>query len=178
MVKPDDGVGCEGSRILETKSEWQAWVTAIGDPTGYVVQPLVEGEPLSLSALFCHGKARLLSCNRQRIDRSRGGFSLRGCEVGAIRTSLSAYEDLANKLAEALPELWGYVGVDVLRCEQELKVLEVNPRLTTSYAGLRQFLGFNPAALVLDLWRSGRLPEVHPIAEMAVEIGLERWDDG
>jgi predicted ATP-grasp superfamily ATP-dependent carboligase len=178
VVKPDDGVGCEGARIVETGDEWEAWTAEMDDPTGYVVQPLVEGEPLSLSALFCRGKARLLSCNRQRIVRSRGGFSLRGCEVGAIRTGLAAYEALADRLAEAMPELWGYVGVDVLRCEQGLKVLEVNPRLTTSYAGLRQSLGVNPAALVLDLWRSGTLPEVRPMAEKAIEIHLEPWDDG
>ena len=30
-------------------------------------------------------------------------------------------------------------------------VLEINPRLTTSYVGLRPALGRNPAALVLEL---------------------------
>ncbi len=178
VVKPDDGVGCEGARIVETGDEWEAWAAEVDAPTRYVAQPLVEGEPLSLSVLFCHGKARLLSCNRQRIVRSRGGFSLRGCEVGAIRTGLAAYQALADRLAEAMPELWGYVGVDVLRCEQGLKVLEVNPRLTTSYAGLRQSLGVNPAALVLESWRSGTLPEVRPLAGKAIEIHLESWDDG
>ena len=34
-------------------------------------------------------------------------------------------------------------------------MLEVNPRLTTSYAGLRAALNVNPAALVLDLLGDG-----------------------
>jgi predicted ATP-grasp superfamily ATP-dependent carboligase len=76
-----------------------------------------------------------------------------------------------------MPELWGYAGVDVMRCEQELRVLEVNPRLTTSYAGLRRSLGINPAALVLDLWRSGTLPEFDPVPQNPIEIGLESWDE-
>lgn len=177
VVKPDDGVGCEGARILETEDAWKTWAAETGDLARYAVQPLIEGEPLSLSALFARGKARLLSCNRQRIVRSRGGFVLRGCEVGAIRSGLAAYRALADRIAEAMPELWGYAGVDVMRCEQELRVLEVNPRLTTSYAGLRRSLGINPAALVLDLWRSGTLPEFDPVPQNPIEIGLESWDE-
>lgn len=173
VVKPDDGVGCEGARIIETEWVWKTWAAETDDLARYVVQPLIEGESLSLSALFAHGKARLLSCNRQRIVRSRGGFALRGCEVGAIRSGLAAYRALADWIAEAVPELWGYAGVDLMQCEQGPRVLEINPRLTTSYAGLRQSLGINPAALVLELWRSGILPEFDAESGKPVEIGLE-----
>jgi predicted ATP-grasp superfamily ATP-dependent carboligase len=72
-----------------------------------------------------------------------------------------------------MPELWGYAGVDLMQCEQGPRVLEINPRLTTSYAGLRQSLGINPAALVLELWRSGILPEFDAESGKPVEIGLE-----
>jgi predicted ATP-grasp superfamily ATP-dependent carboligase len=177
VVKPDDGVGCEGARIIETESEWKTWVAEIGDLTRYIVQPLITGEPLSLSVLFAHGKARLLSCNRQRIVRSQGGFALRGCKVGAIRTDLASYRALADRIAKAMPELWGYAGVDLMQCEQGLRVLEVNPRLTTSYAGLRQSLGFNPSALVLELWRTGTLPEFDAAPGKSIEIRLEPRDE-
>jgi predicted ATP-grasp superfamily ATP-dependent carboligase len=46
--------------------------------------------------------------------------------------------------------LWGYVGVDLVLADAGPIVLEINPRLTTSYCGLRDALGINPAALVLD----------------------------
>jgi predicted ATP-grasp superfamily ATP-dependent carboligase len=59
VVKPDDGVGCEGARILETEDAWKTWAAETGDLARYAVQPLIEGEPLSLSALFARGKARL-----------------------------------------------------------------------------------------------------------------------
>jgi len=177
VVKPDDGVGCEGARIIETETEWKTWAAEIDGLARYVVQPLIEGEPLSLSALFAHGKARLLSGNRQRIVRSRNGFALRGCEVGGIRTGLAVYQELADRIAETVPELWGYAGVDLMQCRHGPRVLEINPRLTTSYAGLRQSLGVNPAALVLDLWRSGTLPEIDPASGKAIDIHLEPWDE-
>jgi predicted ATP-grasp superfamily ATP-dependent carboligase len=51
--------------------------------------------------------------------------------------------------------------------------MEVNPRLTTSYAGLRQALGCNPAALVLGLLDDSkplRLPKFTP---RRIEVDLE-----
>ncbi|MBK1722946.1 hypothetical protein [Thiocystis violacea] len=53
------------------------------------------------------------------------------------------------------------------------RVLEVNPRLTTSYAGLAEALGINPAELVLGL-QAGRRPAPRqaPVGR-SVEICLE-----
>jgi predicted ATP-grasp superfamily ATP-dependent carboligase len=172
VVKPDDGAGCEGTRLLETPEDWDRFAET--RPAGpYVVQPLVEGEALSLSVLFGHGQARLLSGNRQRVVRERGGFVLKGCWVNAIEDDLGVFRTLAERLGQVLPELWGYAGVDLIRSERGLHVLEVNPRLTTSYAGLRRSTGLNPAKLVLDLWREGKLPEFEATAGQPVEISLE-----
>lgn len=175
VVKPDDGAGCGGARLLETPEDWDRFAET--RPAGpYVVQPLVEGDALSLSVLFGHGEARLLSGNRQRVVREQGGFVLKGCGVNTIRDDAGIFRTLAERIGRALPELWGYAGVDLIRSEQGLHVLEVNPRLTTSYAGLGRSTGLNPAALVLDLWREGRLPEFEAMSRQPVEISLEPND--
>lgn len=172
VVKPDDGVGCEGTRIIASPDEWRALLDH--PPAGsYIAQPLLDGESLSLSALFAAGRAYLLTCNRQRVARRNGGFVLTGCGVNAAHEWRDEFQSLAASIAAALPELWGYAGVDVIRSERGLTVLEVNPRLTTSYAGLREALGENPAELVLNLWRQGRLPEFPAYSSNVVEISLE-----
>jgi predicted ATP-grasp superfamily ATP-dependent carboligase len=172
VMKPDDGVGCEGTRIIATPDEWQAFLDH--PPAGsYIAQPLLDGEALSFSALFATGRAYLLTCNRQHIVRRDGGFTLTGCGVNAAHEWRQEFESLAENIAAALPELWGYAGVDVIRSERGLTVLEVNPRLTTSYAGLRGALGVNPAALVLNLWQQGCLPEPPIYFSNVVEIPLE-----
>jgi predicted ATP-grasp superfamily ATP-dependent carboligase len=71
--------------------------------------------------------------------------------VNAIRDSDGRYAQLAREVARALPGLWGYVGIDVIDAVDGPIVVEINPRLTTSYAGLRRALGINAAELVLDL---------------------------
>jgi predicted ATP-grasp superfamily ATP-dependent carboligase len=54
--------------------------------------------------------------------------------------------------------------------EDELQVLEINPRTTTSYVGLRSSIGINPAGLILDLWRDGALPKLPRIAARQVDV--------
>lgn len=152
VVKPDDGVGGENARLLNTPLEWEAWLQE-RDAGDWVVQPYLSGAALSLSALFCRGEGRLLTINRQHIERTGSGFVLRGCRVGAEADTAGIYQNLMEQIARALPLLWGYAGVDFIRAESGPVVLEINPRLTTSWAGLRDALGVNPAALVLELAR-------------------------
>ncbi len=172
VIKPDDGVGCEGARIVATSEDWRALPPGLAT-AGYVAQPLLEGEALSLSALFAQGQARLLSVNRQRIVRRDGAFALRGCEVNAAVGAWVDWEGLAQHVAAAMPELWGYAGIDLILTAQGPRVLEINPRLTTSYAGLKASTGLNYAELILDLWREGRLPELPRMRRAPVEVVLE-----
>jgi predicted ATP-grasp superfamily ATP-dependent carboligase len=62
------------------------------------------------------------------------------------------FETIARKIAQMLPDALGYIGVDVIVAHETNKiyVLEINPRLTTSYVGLHDALNANPAKLILD----------------------------
>jgi predicted ATP-grasp superfamily ATP-dependent carboligase len=87
-----------------------------------------------------------------------GGFELGGCAINLPDPDRADAERLAAAVATAMPGLWGYAGIDFLQTGTGPVVLEVNPRLTTSYVGLRAALGINVAARVLDLWMTGELP--------------------
>ena len=39
---------------------------------------------------------------------------------------------------------FGFIGVDAIITDSNIFFLEINPRLTTSYIGLRKTLGINP----------------------------------
>ncbi|MEW6037852.1 MAG: ATP-grasp domain-containing protein [Pseudomonadota bacterium] len=170
VVKPDDGAGCEGARIVGSGCDFAP------GPGDWVAQPLLEGDALSLSALFSHGRARLLSCNRQRVEKTGDGFALRGCIVNALDDPDGCWQTLACGVAAALPELWGYAGIDLIRTADGPVILEVNPRLTTSYAGLKAATGENPATLVLELHRTGRLPPPRTQRGTPVTQNLEHSD--
>ena len=47
---------------------------------------------------------------------------------------------------------YGFFGIDaILDKNDNIFLLEINPRLTTSYIGLRSSLGFNPAVFLEDI---------------------------
>ena len=63
--------------------------------------------------------------------------------------------ELGERALDALPDATGYVGVDLVLGNapdgSEDVVIEVNPRLTTSYVGLRAMTSSNLAAAILHL---------------------------
>lgn len=170
VIKPDDGAGCEGARFIDDPARFDP----PKDAEHWVAQDLLDGDSLSLSALFADGKARLLSCNRQQIKRHGGGFTLQGCRVNAVADTDGRWQALTDAVARAMPMLWGYAGIDLILTAQGPVILEINPRLTTSYAGLRQATSENPAALTLALAQTGQLPPRRAYAGMAVDIVLEQ----
>lgn len=151
VLKPVDGVGCEGSYIIRNQHDFQRALQADENRAGHVIQPYIIGQSLSLSCLFKYGRGWLLCCNRQEIEIEQNGFSLTGCQVNFLKDRHGKYRKLVERIARAIPGLWGYVGIDLIEAEQGPLVLEINPRLTTSFAGLRIALGFNVAEQVLQL---------------------------
>jgi predicted ATP-grasp superfamily ATP-dependent carboligase len=167
VIKADDGVGCEDTRIIANPLHWDEF-TGHDHSGDWAIQPLLDGESLSLCGLFAKGQAILLSVNRQHIQQQGNTFRLNGSSVNVIRDENGIFSGLIRQIAAAIPELWGYNGVDLIRNKEGTHVLEINPRLTSSYAGLRAALGVNPAQLVIDLFDSGHLPQLaerpaHPI---------------
>jgi len=84
-----------------------------------------------------------------RIRRIYDGIGARtGLSVGGLDDPDGRLASLARSVAAALPGLSGLYGVDVVMAASGPVVVEVNPRLTTAYAGLREALDLNPAVLV------------------------------
>ena len=59
----------------------------------------------------------------------------------------------------AFSGLRGYVGVDLVLAEDKPFVVDVNPRLTTSYVGLSRVAGFNVAEAIVNAVVNGKLPK-------------------
>jgi predicted ATP-grasp superfamily ATP-dependent carboligase len=171
VVKPDDGAGGDGLERLDDSAEAE---TRLRSASGRLVaQPWIEGEPWSLSLLCAGGRARLLACNRQRLTWRAGRLHLDALAVNARPPADPRVHRLGAEVAAAIPGLWGYVGVDFLFGAEGPLVLEVNPRLTTSYCALPAALGRNVAEMVLELRRSGELPAQRPWSGNVVELALQ-----
>lgn len=152
VVKPLDGVSCEGATIVRNEQEWAAARAGLTRPEEYLIQPLLKGQSASLSCLFKRGRGWQLSYNLQHVTEWHGGFRLEGCTVNADHPPSGDYQTLIDRIAQALPGLWGYVGIDLIESpEVGTQILEINPRLTTSFAGLSAATGINVVEQTLKL---------------------------
>lgn len=151
VMKPDMGAGCQDIHLVSDERALGDFLARQADPTGWLAQHYVEGRAASLSLMVGTGCVCLLGSNLQRIAQVDDGFMLLGCIVNGLTEARNELLDLAQALCGAMPGLWGYVGVDFIMTEHGPIVLEVNPRLTTSYVGLSQSTGRNVGSLMLQL---------------------------
>lgn len=176
VAKPEDGAGCEGIRLFDSLAELRNWITKEDRYLNYLAQPYQVGIAASISMLCRNGKAWLLSCNQQHIEYQAHHFSLRGVSVNGMSRYWQRFDTLARKIAQMLPDALGYLGADVIVDAENDKiyVLEINPRLTTSYAGLHESIGMNPAQLIMNCVLDDRftMPAIakHSIRPVNLEI--------
>lgn len=172
VAKPDEGAGCQDTLYFYNQGAAEEWARDEGG-AGFVFQPFLSGEPLSLSVLCHESGCLLLSVNRQHIRVEDGQLCFYGVTTNALSDPDGRYADLALHVVSAIPGLWGYVGIDLIDTEDGAVVLEVNPRVTVSYAGIRSALGFNPAEKILSLPGTPPLSEL-PLANLMNDTFVSR----
>jgi len=159
VVKPIDGAGSVDTLVIDDPDEWEVNVRGL---ERMMAQPFVPGDPVSVSFLVGDdGEAWPLGVARQRIERVDNHLIYRG---GILPIDEPAAIEVATRaIAEAGPGLFGWVGVDlIVGPGGDVTVIEINPRLTTSYIGWR--VRYPPGALArawLDLIE-GRRPTLGP----------------
>ncbi len=149
VVKPDDGAGSEDTFFFATAAEFSGWSPPDIRRT-WIAQSYVPGRAMSLSLLCGPGRAAVLTVNEQLRDREGEVLRQTGTLVNPSPQPRSAMQGLADQLVGLLPGLRGFVGVDYIETGAGPVVLEINPRLTTSYVAASRSLGVNAAQLIVE----------------------------
>jgi len=166
IIKPFDGAGCINTLFLEDQNKLEAWLASHAPELNhFLIQPYLKGLSLSLSLLVDHNNSLVLAINQQHVSHENGKLSFHGCTVNGSKNpdfSLLHASNLANKVHQAISGLWGFIGIDLILHNNTPYIVDINPRLTTSYIGLRQSLNINPAKLLLMMMKQSvmTLPEL------------------
>jgi predicted ATP-grasp superfamily ATP-dependent carboligase len=156
VVKPTQGAGCLGVAIASNARELTTAVAharaAAGGGT-VLVQEYIAGTAASVSLLADGTHAVPLTLNLQRVRRRMHRLVYDGGRTPLAHPLRSRAFDVAVRTCELIPGLRGFVGVDLVLTQTEAVVIEVNPRVTTAYLGVRKALGSNVAAMALAACR-------------------------
>ena len=164
VIKPSDGVSCSGLSLVKDDSYVEkaiAKIKAESTSKHYIAQEFINGQASSVSLLCSSKKAMAFCLNRQNV-KITGPDTASSYEGGCVPFDHWLKQDalkVAEKVAEAFPGLRGYVGVDFVLTEHKAFVVDVNPRLTTSYIGLRKVAGFNVADTLISTIMEDKLPD-------------------
>jgi tyramine---L-glutamate ligase len=159
VVKPIDGVGCHSVVVAGRQSELERMIAAVRQKTPnatLLAQAYIDGVAVSVSLLTDGSRSLPLTLNLQEI-RGRSRLRYHGGLIPFEHPLRALAFRRAGEVIQAIPGLKGYVGVDLVLTDHDAVVIEVNPRLTTSYVGVRKVLRQNLAALILDAV-AGKLP--------------------
>ena len=154
--KPRDGCGSTATFLLKDAFD-VARVLATNEHRGsMILQEFVPGRAASV-AFLCgpNGNVPLIPAF-QRISKD-GRFKYLGGELPIPADLAERAVRLGARAIESLPGLKGYVGVDLVLGDaadgSQDFAIEINPRLTTSYVGLRAIAEFNIAEAMLQIAR-------------------------
>ena len=145
VVKPARGAGCNGVCLARNLRELRGALDIARRANGrepLLLQRYVAGTAASVSLLSDGRRAVALTVNAQSM-RASTPFSYRGGKTPFDHPLAGKAVETALRTCQALPGLRGYIGVDLVLTESEAVVIEVNPRLTTAYLGVRSALGGN-----------------------------------
>jgi tyramine---L-glutamate ligase len=149
VIKPYDGAGSQHTFLVMSRFD---------EPPPYPwprrLERFIPGIAASV-AFLCGPNHRvpLAPCRQHLTDDGRlgylGGSLLWETDLAARATQL------ADRALSAMPPALGYVGVDLVLGEaddgSQDAVIEINPRLTTSYVGLRAMTHDNLAHAMLEI---------------------------
>jgi tyramine---L-glutamate ligase len=160
--KPRDGAGSQATFLLNgiaDRRQVQAVMEAEGSASPMIAQRFVQGVAASVAFLIgLRGATALVPCRQHLSDDGR--FTYRGGSLPLPEPLASQALQVASSAVGCVPGLRGYVGVDVVVSEHEGWAIEINPRLTTSYIGLRALAHFNLAEAMLAAVRGDELPSL------------------
>lgn len=168
VLKPRDGAGSTATFRIDNAAQVADIARCAGeetDATEFLLQPFVPGLAASV-ALLASDDAVLPLLAGQQILSDDGRFRYLGGRIPLHAPLCDRAQTLARCAVAAVPGLRGYVGVDLVLAWPDAgdagdAVIEINPRLTTSYVGLRELARDNLARRMLDM-AAGR--PVEPIA--------------
>lgn len=147
VVKPADGDGCIGLSVVTHPDEISLALRKVKQHSKlpyFIVQEFIDGISVSVNLLSSGDVIVPLSVNLQNVSlKSPIEHSSYLGNVVPYEENRDLVVSTALKTIKSLGYVKGFFGVDMILKNHELYVVEVNPRLTTSYLALREISSSN-----------------------------------
>ena len=168
--KPRDGAGSTDTFLIRDRFELTAAIAARDPERPMILQEFVPGRAAS-AAFLCGPRETIPLLPTFQSLSDDGRFKYEGGELPIPPDLAERAVNLGRRAVACVPRVLGYVGGDLVLGDapdgSRDAAIEINPRLTTSYLGLRALADFNIAEAMLSVstgeaagalkWKPGRV---------------------
>ncbi len=163
ILKPSRGTSCEGLSIIRNEKNLKKAIHKINNQfksKKAIAQEYIKGNSASVSLLISGNKAISISLNEQivTIGEPENNSKYKGGFIPYKTPFKRKCFEISEKIIQSFPGLKGYVGIDLILTDKDVVILEINPRLTTSYIGIRKVVKLNLAQKIIDCYFNKILP--------------------
>jgi tyramine---L-glutamate ligase len=156
VLKPSFGAGSQTISVIPTADLEKLRTPPHTPPLeALIVQPYITGTAVSMGAIAnSHGELTILPPARQLLSDD-GYLRYEGGSVPWDTPAADAMQQIVRRCFDVLEGLQGYIGFDFVLPEatpDQPLLVEINPRLCTSYLGYRRLTDDNLARLMLPRW--------------------------
>jgi len=155
LLKPRQGFGSKGIVRVDCEETFSKYKSDMG--ISLMAQPLVGSDDEEYTtSVFCDGSGGSYAAMTLRRRLSRDGFTEKAEAVSTNEFS-SAIESLCKHFQPIGP-----TNFQFRKCVDGIKLLEINPRISSSTA-IRTAFGFNESAMSVEYFLNGKMPVQPPI---------------
>jgi predicted ATP-grasp superfamily ATP-dependent carboligase len=173
VLKPRDGAGSLGTILVSDEQALErAFASVQGEnpSANWILQSFFPGQPASVSCIVHDGGVLALPAATQQLSND-GRFRYLGGQFPLQEELQQRAQRIARDTVGSIERLRGYVGVDLILGPsadgRDDCVIEINPRITTSYLALRSLCQQNLLEIILNActgkeivplsWKSGNV---------------------
>ena len=144
VAKPNDGVGAQNLFIFKNKFDLEKNKHRLNN--FHIYQEYIKGTIIGINIVITKNKIIILSINEQIYNNSSSNeIYLSKIHIGKFNYMFDDFRIFVESILSNLNNFFGFIGIDaILTQDKKIVFLEINPRLTTSYIGLRESIGINP----------------------------------
>ncbi|MBD3192200.1 MAG: ATP-grasp domain-containing protein [Candidatus Heimdallarchaeota archaeon] len=144
ILKPNDGVACEGLTLCSTLEQLKKNIREFFEQNPariLLLQEFIPGDNLSVSAIIHEKKCEILSINKQLVSLKSDRSEYLGGISNISHPLATKINHVCKMIVSKLPGVNGFIGLDFIatkkpRDKNKIYLLELNPRVTTPFCGL------------------------------------------
>ncbi len=174
IIKPEDGVGAESILHIDQEEQINKLFgnskNVLDLSRKYILQRFIDGVDMSMSLIgvskFNDVIPYILSINTQNVILCKNSIDSR---YNGGMTPAENYDEIQSSLQPLIKKLnlsdfKGYFGIDFIKTPKAgFQFIEINPRLTTSYLGIRNIYKMNIFNLIVKPMKMGlEKMSIHP----------------